>query len=185
MTDRAMDRRAVFEEEAIPHLTNLYRSALRLLRDPEQAGDAVQETFLVAWKSFDRYAAGTNCKAWLYQILFNVVRRHRRNWFKWLTGKYRDLADTSIEAPAPLPAQLSDRDILAALDRLPRQYPEVLLLVDVEEFSYAEASAALRIPIGTVMSRLSRARAELRRQLGGVAAAHSVPVSRKTTVSGR
>ena len=159
---------AAFEEEALPHMDDLFRAAVRLLLDQSKASDAVQETYLVAWKSFDRYERGTNCRAWLFQILFNVVRHERRNWFKWLTGREDDLAESQLVAPEPIPETLTDRDILAALDKLPMQFREVLLLVDVQEFSYKDASGILRIPIGTIMSRLSRARGILAGRLASM-----------------
>src|SRR5215471_18710384 len=165
---------AAFEEEAVPHMDDLFRAAARLLLDQSKARDAVQETYLVAWKSFDRYERGTNCRAWLFQILFNVVRHERRNWFKWLAGKEEDLADSQLVAPQPIQESLTDRDILCALDKLPVQFREVLLLVDVEEFSYKDASGILRVPIGTVMSRLSRARGVLRGQLSEVARSYGL-----------
>ncbi len=127
-----------------------------------------------AWKSFGKYERGTNCKAWLFQILFNVVRHERRNWFKWITGKEEDLAEAQLVAPAPIPDTLTDGNILAALDKLPAQFREALLLVDVEEFSYKEASEILRVPIGTIMSRLNRARGLLRNQLTDVARSYGI-----------
>ncbi len=160
---------AAFEAEALPHMDDIYRAAVRLLLDQSKASDAVQETYLVAWKSFGRYERGTNCRAWLFQILFNVVRHERRNWFKWLTGREEDLAEAQLVAPEPVPEVLTDRDILSALDSLPLQFREVLLLVDVQDFTYKEASEILRVPIGTIMSRLSRGRGVLRDQLGDVA----------------
>src|SRR5579884_1421208 len=99
---------AAFEAEALPHMDDLYRAAARLLLDQAEAGDAVQETYLIAWKSFARYEQGTNCRAWLFQILFNVVRHERRNWFKWLTGKEEDLAEGQLIAPEPVPEVLTD-----------------------------------------------------------------------------
>ena len=158
-----------FEAEALPHMQDLFRAAVRLLQDHGKASDAVQETYLIAWKSFRRYERGTNCRAWLFQILFNVVRHERWTWFKWITGAAEDLAEAQLVAPAPLPTNLTDNAILAALDKLPSQFREVVLLVDVEEFSYKEASEILRVPIGTIMSRLNRARRLLRVQLTGVA----------------
>jgi RNA polymerase sigma-70 factor (ECF subfamily) len=131
---------------------------------------------LLAWKSFDRYERGTNCKAWLFQILFNVVRHERRNWYKWITGKEHDAAESTVVAPTPVAENLSDPEIIRALDGLPRNFREVVLLVDVEEFSYKEASQMLRVPIGTVMSRLSRGRALLRENLASVAASYGIAV---------
>lgn len=163
-----------FEAEALPHMDDLFRAAVRLLLDHGKASDAVQETYLIAWKSFDQYERGTNCRAWLFQILFNVVRHERRRWFKWLTGKDADLAESQLAAPEPVPDTLTDGNILAALDKLPMQFREVLLLVDVQEFSYKEAGEIVQVPIGTVMSRLSRARGLLRRQLADVARSYGL-----------
>src|SRR5215831_15833514 len=112
---------AAFEAEALPHMDDLFRAAVRLLLDQSKASDAVQETYLIAWRSFDRYERGTNCRAWLFQILFNVVRHERRNWFKWRTGKEEDVAESQMVAPQPVPENLSDNEILSALDQLPRQ----------------------------------------------------------------
>lgn len=168
-------RQANFEREALPHLEALHRTAVRTLCDSARASDVVQETFLQAWKVFDRYEPGTNCKAWLHRILFNVLRHERRSWFKWLTGRQDDVAAAAtLPAPREITAELTDRDILAALDRLPPAFRAVLMLVDVEEFSYKESSVILSIPIGTVMSRLSRGRAELRLQLASHAAGYGV-----------
>jgi len=163
---------AEFELEAMPYASDLYRTALRLLQDSGKANDAVQETYLLAWKSFERYQRGTNCKAWLYQILFNVVRHERRTWFKWVTGREEDVAETMLAAA-----------ILAALDRIPRQFRECVLLVDVDEFSYKEASEMLRVPIGTVMSRLNRGRGLLRDELATVAASYGIGHTRAQAVA--
>ena len=163
-----------FEREAMPHSRDLYRSALRLLRDAGKAGDAVQQTYLLAWKSFERYQTGTNCKARLFQILFNVVRHERRAWFKWMTGREDDVAQADLIALPIISTELSDGEILNALDALPISFREVVLLVDVEEFSYKEASEMLKVPIGTVMSRLNRARGLLRQKLAGVARSYGV-----------
>ena len=172
---RAADQRAsAFEDEAMPHTHDLYRTAMRLLRDASKASDAVQETYLLAWKSFDKYERGTNCRAWLFQILFNVVRHQRRDWFKWITGRDEDLAGLARAAPYPVPESLSDNDILTALDSLPVPFRDAVLLVDVQEFAYKEASGILNIPIGTVMSRLSRGRALLRAQLADTARAYGI-----------
>ena len=176
-------RSAEFETEAMPYSRDLYRTALRLLQDSAKAGDAVQETYLLAWKSFDRYERGTNCKAWLFQILFNVVRHERRTWFKWITGREEDAAGAILVAPEPVPSQLQDQDILAALDRIPQQFREAVLLVDVEEFSYKETAEMLQVKIGTVMSRLSRGRALLREELTSVAASYGIGLNRQQVVT--
>jgi RNA polymerase sigma-70 factor, ECF subfamily len=165
---------AAFEAEALPHMDDLFRTAVRLLQDRAKAGDAVQETYLVAWRSFGKFQSGTNCRAWLFQILFNVVRHERRNWFKWITGKEEDLGEAQLVAPTPAPEHLTDPEILSALDSLSAQFRAALLLVDVEEFSYKEAAEILRVPIGTIMSRLNRARSLLRIQLAGVARSYGL-----------
>ena len=172
-------RIADFETEAMPYSRDLYRTALRLLQDSAKASDAVQEAYLLAWKSFDRYERGTNCKAWLFQILFNVVRHERRTWFKWITGREEDAAQAILIAPQAVSSQLEDEDILAALDRIPQQFREAVLLVDVEEFSYKEAAEMLQVKIGTVMSRLSRGRALLREELSSVAASYGIGLNRE------
>ncbi len=166
---RGMAEESIFEAEALPHMDALFRAAMRLLRDEGKASDAVQDTYLLAWKKFRTYEAGTNCRAWLFQILFNVVRHERRNWFHWITAKEEDVASIDIPAPEPVPDRITDKEILGAMDRLPATYREVLVLVDVEEFAYKEAAAILRLPVGTVMSRLSRGRAQLREELRATA----------------
>lgn len=164
------ERAAAFEIEALPHMDDLYRTAVRLVFDGAKAADAVQETYLLAWKCFHRYERNTNCKAWLFQILFNVVRKERRSWMKWLVGAEEDIKGQDLVAPEPIPTMLTDGEILAALDKVPVDFRKVLLLVDVEEFSYKEVSSILGIPIGTVMSRLSRGRKLLRAQIQPIAA---------------
>ena len=170
-----------FEAEAVPHMDAIYRAAMRLLRDPAKAADAVQETFLLAWKKFGGYQTGTNCRAWLFQILFNIVRHERRSWFHWITAKEEDVASLDIPAPAPVADEITDQEILGAMDKLPPNYREVLVLVDVEEFSYKEAAGILKIPAGTVMSRLSRARTQLREELRDAAGALGIGPDARTS----
>lgn len=164
--------RSRFESEAMPHLNDLKRAARRLTGDEARAEDVVQETFLEAWKSYHRFQQGTNCRAWLFKILMHTIQHHRRQWFRLsFFGATEDVA-ASIPYTPPVADHLTDEDILAALERLPGDYRAAVLLVDVEEFSYREAAGILSVPIGTVMSRLSRGRRILREQLAGVAEAH-------------
>jgi RNA polymerase sigma-70 factor (ECF subfamily) len=164
-----------FEQAALPHRRDLFRTASRLLGDRERAEDVLQEVYLQAWKSYDRFEAGTNIRAWLYKILFNSVHHYRRKWFNSRVIKDgEELLETVVAAPAPVAESLTDKDILAALDRIPIEYKGVILLADVEEFSYKEISQVLEIPMGTVMSRLSRARRLLREQLVEVAASYGI-----------
>ncbi len=154
-----------FEAEALGHLHDLYRAAASLLRNRTEAEDAVQETYLQALKSFKRFTPGTNCRAWLFRILFHVISHQRRKWFTRITlSEPEELERTTAYIP-PVPDQLTDAEMIAAFQKLPRPFAEVVLLADVEEFSYKEIHETLRIPIGTVMSRLSRGRQLLREQL--------------------
>ncbi len=164
-----------FEAEAMPHLNDIFRTATRLLGERSRAEDIAQEVYLQAWKSFHRFETGTNCRAWLFKILFHCVNHHRRKWFRFpLLKETEEFLETNLTSSPPIPDQLTDEDILAALDRIPADFRSVVLLVDVEEFSYKEASDILTVPIGTVMSRLSRGRKALREQLTDVARSYGI-----------
>jgi RNA polymerase sigma-70 factor (ECF subfamily) len=164
-----------FEAAAVPHMDDLFRTARRVLGNQSEAEDVVQETFLQAWKSFDRFELGTNCRAWLYKIMFHVIRHNRRKRFSF---NLRSTRDESVELEAaliyepPVPQELTDEDVIAAFDRIPTQYREVLILADVQEFSYKEVAETLNIPQGTVMSRLNRGRKLLRAELAQYSRAH-------------
>lgn len=166
----------VFEAETMQHINDLYRTAVRLTRDASEADDLVQETYMQAWKSFDNYELGTNARAWLYKILFNKFDHHRRK--KFTQAKYIQEADEltfgNAAWSAPVPQDLSDEEVISALDKLPSHYRSVVLLADVHEFDYKEVAAILDIPIGTVMSRLSRARVQLKKSLAGAAATYGI-----------
>ena len=129
-----------------------------------------------AWKSFDHYEIGTNCRAWLYKILFNKFDHHRRK--KYTQAKYiqeaDDLTFLSAAYTAPIPERLTDTEIIAALNKLPEHYRSVVLLADVQEFDYKEVAMILEIPIGTVMSRLSRGRTQLKKSLAKVAGEYGI-----------
>jgi RNA polymerase sigma-70 factor (ECF subfamily) len=162
---------ADFEAVAFDHLDALFRTAKALLRNAEEAEDVVQETYLQAWKSFHRFTPGTNCRAWMFAILFNVVRHHRRKWLDRFRFGLPEGFEQTVAAPQSVPEGLTDEEVLAALQQIPSQNAEVVLLADVHEFSYKEIQDTLGIPIGTVMSRLSRGRLMLRGKLAGPAAA--------------
>jgi len=171
----AADARAAFDAEAMPHLNDLFRTAARVLGDRARAEDVVQEVYLQAWKSFHRFEPGTNCRAWLFKILFHCVNHHRRRWFRFpLLKETEEFLEANLIAPEPVPDHLTDASILAALDRIPAEFRAVVLLVDVEEFAYKDAAQILAVPIGTVMSRLSRGRRLLREQLASVAASYGI-----------
>lgn len=166
----AGERKLDFESEALPHLDDLFRVAVRMTGDRSRAEDALQETYLQAWKSFDKFKKGTNCKAWLYRILFYTVHHQRRKLFRFpLASEPEETLENTLVAPEPVAEMLRDEDILRALEALSDDYRAVILLVDVEEFSYKEAAQILQLPMGTVMSRLNRGRAQLRKRLSGAA----------------
>jgi len=164
-----------FEAEAMPHLNDIIRTATRLIGERARAEDIVQEVYLQAWKSFHRFEPGTNCRAWLFKILFHCANHYRRKWFRFpLLKDTEEFLETNLAASSPVPENITDEEILSALDRMPADFRSVVLLVDVEEFSYKEASEILAIPIGTVMSRLSRGRKLLREQLAEVARSYGI-----------
>jgi len=154
-----------FEAEALPHLDALYRAAASILRSRAEAEDAVQETYLQALKSFHRFTHGTNCRAWLFRILFHVISHQRRKWFGRIVLSEREELEQTTSYCPPVSEHLTDDEMIAAFRKVPQQFAEVVMLCDVQEFSYKEIQETLGIPIGTVMSRLSRGRQALRAQL--------------------
>ncbi|MBA2459988.1 MAG: sigma-70 family RNA polymerase sigma factor [Gemmatimonadales bacterium] len=167
-----------FDDEALPHLDALYRVALRLTMDPTQAEDLVQDTMLKAYRSWRQYRPGTNAKGWLLTILRNTfINDYRRRKLEPIAmdleaaephAILRQIADSDPEGN--FFAQIVDQRVLEAIDALPTEFREVLVLSDMEGLSYAEIAEALQVPVGTVKSRLFRAR----RQLQGALYAHAV-----------
>jgi RNA polymerase sigma-70 factor (ECF subfamily) len=164
-----------FDREAWPHFREITRAALRLTRRPAEAEDLASEVFLQAWKAFGKFESGTNCRAWLYRILWNVNQQRSRKKVPFTLGAEGEaqLAET-LAAEEPTPTEIRDEEVAAALDAISPEHKQILLLSDVDEFTYKEIAAILRVPIGTVMSRLSRARAALRERVRGTAAAINV-----------
>jgi RNA polymerase sigma-70 factor (ECF subfamily) len=167
-----------FETEALVHLDSLYAHALRLTRSPADAEDLVQDTFVRALRFYDRFERGSNLKAWLLRIQFNgFVNKYRRNLKEHSAneimsqepsteatlgrGALRSLLDPQGTAIAPMVAS----EIQAALQQLPDDHRTVVILADVEELSYKEIAEVMGCPIGTVMSRLHRARKALQERL--------------------
>jgi RNA polymerase sigma-70 factor (ECF subfamily) len=169
-----------FEAVALPHLDELYRTARRMTGSPTEAEDVVQETYLQAWKSFHRFESGTNCRAWLHKILFHVVQHHRRKSFRLVLNKDdEDTIEENLTYEPPIPEEVTDDDVLAAFEKIPAHYREVVLLADVHEFAYREIAETLSIPLGTVMSRLNRGRNLLRQELGSFAAGYGIKQRRE------
>jgi RNA polymerase sigma-70 factor (ECF subfamily) len=164
------DRRARFEVTALPHLRRVHYAALHLSRRPDEARDLVQETFLRAYRTFDGFTPGTNARAWLLTILYSVfANRYRKAQREPLAVPLEEgeaqFESALARAGAPygsrgwegLPAAAGP-EVERALAGLPEPYRDAVLLVDVQELTYEEAAAVLDCPIGTVRSRLFRAR---------------------------
>jgi RNA polymerase sigma-70 factor, ECF subfamily len=157
-----------FEQLAMPHFDRLYNFACWLTQDRHEAEDLVQETYAKALKGFSSFRPGTNFRAWIYKILRNAFLTSRTG-LKAVAAEPLEVDGEEVnlpavkETPETILLERSDWQLVQqALERLPVAYREVLLLCEVEELSYQEIAAALTIPMGTVMSRLSRARRALR-----------------------
>ncbi|MGQ0678390.1 MAG: sigma-70 family RNA polymerase sigma factor [Actinomycetota bacterium] len=172
-----------FEQEALPLAGALYGGALRMTRNPSDASDLVQETFLRAFRSWKQFEPGTNLKAWMYRILTNLYitiyrSRKREPIMVSVTDAgdfdlYKNLVDQTGRASASAESivldSLGDEDIKKALADLPEEFRMVVSLADIDGFSYKEMADILGIPIGTVMSRLHRGRKALQKALWGLA----------------
>jgi RNA polymerase sigma-70 factor (ECF subfamily) len=178
-----MADQATFSEQAVPFMASLYTAALRMTRNPADAEDLVQETYLKAYRAFGGFKEGTNLKAWLYKILTNTFinsyrSRKRRPeqtdldevedlyLYRRLGGQEAVAASRSAEEEVL--DHFTDADVKSAVEALPEQFRMAVLLADVEGFSYKEIAEILDIPIGTVMSRLHRGRKALQKVLHDV-----------------
>jgi RNA polymerase sigma-70 factor (ECF subfamily) len=154
-----------FTIEALSFVDSLYGTALRLTRRPADAEDLVQDTYLKAFRAADQFQRGTNLKAWLFTILHNTFRNMRRHDGRNPVDVDSETVEQAADAAgvAQTPEQLLtratlDADLQAALDALPDAFRQAVWLRDVEEFTYAEIAQMIGVPIGTVMSRISRGR---------------------------
>lgn len=153
-----------FERDALGHLDALYGTALRLTRNEADAQDLVQDTYVKAFKARKQFTPGTNLKAWLFTILHNTFRNRRRDSGRdpiEVDSERVDLAAPADPADTPEEQLLREAmgpELQAALDSLPEAFREAVWLRDVEEFPYAEIAEMLDVPVGTVMSRISRGR---------------------------
>lgn len=171
---------AKFSELAMPYMGPLYSAALRMTRNPADAEDLVQETYLRAYRGFDSFQEGTNLKAWLYRILTNTyINQYRAAKRRPEQSDIEDVEDlylyrrlggleaamTGRSPETELLEGIPDAEVKEALESLPEQFRMAVLLADVEGFAYKEIADILDIPIGTVMSRLHRGRKQLQKRL--------------------
>lgn len=169
---------SAFEREALASVNSLYGAALRLTANPADAEDLVQDTYLKAFRSADQFQPGTNLRAWLFTILHNTFLNRRRRAARdpvSVEPEEIERADAGLSPASLNPEELLlrdtlDADLQAALGALPEAFRQAVWLRDVEEFTYAEIAAMLGIPLGTVMSRISRGRRLLYEKLTGAVA---------------
>lgn len=180
-----MVSRTYFEQTALVHLDFLYSSAVKITRNEDDAQDLVQETFLRAFRFFDKYEPGTNCKAWLYRILKNTfINRYRQKHRRPAEVDFdaiEEVHEAQVKYTGAKPEDPEERfmtsilrrDVRQALEKLPADYREALFLSLVEGFSYREIAQMVGCPIGTVMSRIHRARKLMQRDLTSQSQGHS------------
>ncbi|CAN5704486.1 sigma-70 family RNA polymerase sigma factor SigH [soil metagenome] len=184
-----MADQATFAEQAMPLMSSLYSGALRMTRNPSDADDLVQETYLRAYRGFKGFQEGTNLKAWMYRILtntyINAYRAKQRRPEESELDEVEDLylykrlggleaASLGRSAEDELMDTFSEAEVKAAVEELPENFRMAVLLADVEGFSYKEIAEILDIPIGTVMSRLHRGRKALQKRLFDYAVTHGL-----------
>ncbi|WP_213813924.1 sigma-70 family RNA polymerase sigma factor [Glaciihabitans sp. dw_435] len=199
-TTEPADPRELFEEQAIPYMDQLYAAAMRLTRNPSDAADLVQETFIKAFQAFGQFQQGTNLKAWLYRIqtntFINNYRKNQRNPYQgtiddledWQLGSAESVTQSTSTRSAEAEAidHLPDSDVKEALQSIPEDFRMAVYFADVEGFSYQEIADIMKTPVGTVMSRLHRGRRMLRDLLADYARERGIeakPASTRQKVS--
>ena len=173
------DRREDFDRLAFAHFGELRRVALRVCQDRETADDLVQETYLRAWRSFDQFERGTNCRAWLFRIFFYVRSEYNRSQARQpLVFPLDHVRNSTLASSQPNTSlDLTLEEIKRAFAELPEPFRFAVLLSDIEGLTYREIAEAFNVPVGTVMSRLSRGRKMLRARLATLALRNNEPGS--------
>ncbi|WP_461105379.1 sigma-70 family RNA polymerase sigma factor [Tessaracoccus terricola] len=187
-----VDQIAAFETEALSHIDRLYSAALRMTRNPADAEDVVQETYAKAFQAYRTFTPGTNLKAWLYRILTNTyINQYRKAKRSPQTSGDADVDDWQIARAASHDStglrsaemdaldQTPDQTVKEAMEQLPENFRLAVYLSDVEGFAYKEIAEIMGTPIGTVMSRLNRGRAQLRKLLADYAAERGIARGRE------
>jgi RNA polymerase sigma-70 factor (ECF subfamily) len=190
---------ANFADQAMPYMSALYAAALRMTRNPTDAEDLVQETYLRAYRGFEGFREGTNLKAWLYRILtntfINTYRAKKRRpeqtelddvedfyLYRRLGGL--EAADANRSTESEVLESIPDDEVKQALESIPEQFRMAVILADVEGFSYKEIADILDVPIGTVMSRIHRGRRALQKELWEYAERNNLRPHADTTAGG-
>jgi len=165
LNDKELQNRYIeFEKEAIPHMDAIYNYALRMTGDEDDADDLVQETFMKAFRFFDKFEKGTNCKAWLFRIMKNsFINDYRKNTkepnkvdYDDVQNFYENIKSDEVETKhyeLDAFSDLLDDDISVAIEKLPEDFRTVIILNDIEGFTYEEIADFVDIPVGTVRSR--------------------------------
>jgi RNA polymerase sigma-70 factor (ECF subfamily) len=176
-THSAKEQRNLFEEIAFEHMNSLYSTALRLTQSQQDSEDLVQDTYLKAFQFFHRFEPGTNFKAWIFKILMNTFINKYHKKMRTPQSVQFEKVEYSIETdskPEQIQSLLENKDrfrnsfadeVIVAIEQMPENYRVAVLLCDIESFSYKEIGRMLDIPIGTVMSRISRGRKFLQKAL--------------------
>ena len=188
----AVDLKERFTQEAMPLLDQLYGGALRMTRNPQDAEDLVQETYLKAYNAFDSFKPGTNLKAWLYRIMTNTyINTYRKKQRRPLVTSAEDVTDSQLytssshdstgleSAEVEALKNMPNSRISEALNSINEDYRMVVYYADVEGLAYKEIAEVMDIPLGTVMSRLHRGRKQLRELLKDVAHEQGIGLNRE------